>query len=128
MPPFSRVLFLVGGLSLASAAMLSAYGFHGLPGKVATAKLASWEWANQLQFFHSMGLILIGLLLRYQPGGWLLRGAAVLMMVGLVLFSGSIYLEVLGAPEAVGDVAPLGGSSFMLAWVLTAIAGFRSSA
>lgn len=125
MPLFSRVLFLVGGLSLASAAMLSAYGFHGLPGKVPPAKLASWEWATQLQFVHSIGLILLGLLLRHQPAGWLLRGAGVLMMLGLVLFSGSIYVEVLGAPEAVGDVAPLGGSSFMLAWVLTAIAGFR---
>ena len=89
------------------------------------AELASWDWANQLQFVHSLGLILIGLLLREAPGSRLLLGASLLMMAGLVLFSGSIYAEVLGAPEAVGRVAPVGGSSFMLGWLLTGIAGLR---
>lgn len=125
MPAFSRFLFLIAGLSLMTAAMLSAYGFHGLPGKVPDAKLASWAWANQFQFFHSMGLILIGLLLRAAPGAVLLRAAAGLMMLGMVLFCASIYAEVLGAPAVLGEVAPLGGSSFMLAWLLTGIAGFR---
>lgn len=125
MPRFSRSLFLVAGISLMLAAMLSAYGFHGLPGKVPEAKLASWAWANQFQFFHSMGLILIGLLLDKSPGSWLLRIAAGLMVAGLVLFSGSIYAEILGAPKEIGEVAPMGGTAFMLAWLLTGIAGFR---
>jgi uncharacterized membrane protein YgdD (TMEM256/DUF423 family) len=81
-----------------------------------------------LQFFHSIGLILVALLIDRSPGSLLLRAAAALMMIGLVLFSGSIYAEVLGAPAAIGEVAPLGGSSFMLAWLLTGIAGFRAGA
>ena len=125
MPRLSRLLILVAGLSLAIAAMLSAYGFHGLPGKVPDAKLASWAWANQFQFFHSIGLILLALLLRHQPRSIPLRGAAALMIVGLVLFSGSIYAEILGAPAAIGEVAPLGGSSFMVAWLLTGIGAWR---
>jgi uncharacterized membrane protein YgdD (TMEM256/DUF423 family) len=48
------------------------------------------------------------------------------MVLGMILFCGSIYAEVLGAPEAIGEVAPLGGSSFMLAWLLTAIAAWRA--
>lgn len=126
MPTVSRVFILIAGLSLMSAGMLSAYGFHGLPGKVPDAKLASWEWANQLQFYHSLGLILIGLLLARAPRSIPLRVAGGLMLTGLVLFSGSIYAEILGAPPAVGEVAPLGGASFMLAWLLTGIAGFRA--
>lgn len=122
---YSRILFLVAGISLALAGMLSAYGFHGLPGKVPEAKLASWGWANELQFYHSIGLILIGLLLDKAPGSMLLRIAGGLMMIGMVLFSGSIYVEILGAPEWIGEVAPMGGSSFMLAWLLTGVAGFR---
>jgi uncharacterized membrane protein YgdD (TMEM256/DUF423 family) len=125
MPALSRTLFLVAGASLMLAAMLSAYGFHGLPGKVPEPKLASWAWATQFQFFHSMGLMLIGLLLAHAPDSRLLRAAAALMIIGIVLFSGSIYAETLGAPTAVGEVAPMGGSSFMLAWLLTGIAGFR---
>jgi uncharacterized membrane protein YgdD (TMEM256/DUF423 family) len=125
MPRQSRLLILFAGLSLAIAAMLSAYGFHGLPGKVPDAKLASWAWANQFQFFHSFGLILLALLLRHEPRSIPLRGAVALMIVGLVLFSGSIYAEILGAPPAIGEVAPLGGTSFMVAWLLTGIGAWR---
>lgn len=125
MPRFSRTLFLIAGITAMLAAMLSAYGFHGLPGKVPDAKLASWGWANEFQFFHSIALILIGILLRHDPRSLVLRAAAALMAVGLVLFCGSIYAEVLGAPPAVGDVAPLGGSSFMLAWLLVGVGAWR---
>jgi len=127
-PRTSRVLFLVGGVSLMTAAALSAYGFHGLPGRVAPAALASWDWANQLHFIHSLGLILIGLLLTLAPGSRLLSGAALLMSAGLVLFSGGIYAEVLGAPEIVGRVVPFGGTCFMVAWLLTGIGGLRAGA
>ncbi|GMW07557.1 MAG: hypothetical protein AMXMBFR8_23530 [Nevskiales bacterium] len=128
MPLLSRCLFLIAGVSLMIAAALSAYGFHGLPGKVPDARLASWAWATQFQFFHSFGLIIVGLLLQHAPGSLLLRAAAALFLAGLVLFSGSIYAEVLGAPQTIGGVAPLGGSSFMLGWLLLGIAGFRTGA
>lgn len=125
MPRLSRSLFLIAGISLMLAAMLSAYGFHGLPGKVPDAKLASWGWATQFQMFHSIGLIIIGFMLAKAPASKLLRLAAALMMAGLVLFPGSIYATTLGAPEMLVEVAPLGGSSFMTAWLLTGIAGWR---
>ncbi len=126
MPKVSRVLFLIAGISLALAGMLSAYGFHGLPGKVPDAKIASWEWANRMQFYHSLGLILVGLLLARMPRSLLLKGAGGLMLIGLVLFSGGIYAEILGAPEVVTAPVPAGGGSFMLSWLLVAIAGFRA--
>ena len=126
MPTTSRVFFLIAGVSLMLAGMLSAYGFHGLPGKVPDVKLASWEWANRMQFYHSLGLILIGLLLGRAPRSVLLRIAGFLMSIGLVLFSGGIYAEILGAPPAVTQPVPLGGGAFMLAWLLTGIAGFRA--
>lgn len=125
MPRLSRSLFLIAGISLMLAAMLSAYGFHGLPGKVPDAKLASWGWATQFQMFHSIGLIIIGFMLARAPASKLLRLAAALMMAGLVLFPGSIYATTLGAPEMLVEVAPLGGSSFMAGWLLTGIAGWR---
>ena len=125
MPRLSRLLIHFACLSLASAAMLSAYGFHGLPGKVPDAKIASWAWANQFQFYHSIGIVIVALLLRRQPRSAPLLGAVALMIVGLVLFSGSIYAEVLGAPAAIGEVAPLGGSAFMLAWLLAGIGAWR---
>lgn len=126
MPRLSRVLFLIAGISLMVAGMLSAYGFHGLPGKVPDAKIASWEWANRMQFYHSMGLILVGLLLERLPESLLLKAAGGLMLIGLVLFSGGIYAEILGAPPGVSAPVPAGGGSFMLSWLLLGIAGYRA--
>ena len=121
----SRTLILVAGISLMLAGMLGAYGFHGLPGKVPDAKLASWDWAVEMQFFHSIGLILVALLLDRAPGSLLLKAAAGLMIAGLVLFSLNIYQETLGGSEAIGNLAPTGGSSFMLAWLLAGVGTYR---
>ncbi len=125
MPRFSRNLFLIAGITAMLAAMLSAYGFHGLPGKVPETKLAAWGWATQFQFFHAIGLIIVGLLLVQDRASKLLRLAAGLMMAGLVLFPGSIYATTLGAPPILVQVAPLGGMCFMTAWLCTGIAGWR---
>ena len=125
MPILSRTFIVIGGLSLVLANVLGAYGFHGLEGKIAPAELEAWQWAVQLHFLHSLGLILVAVLLSQAPRSILLRLAGGLMIAGLVLFSASIYARVLGAPAVVGQVAPLGGGSFMLAWLFTAIAGFR---
>lgn len=126
MPQLSRIFILIAGFSLMSAGMLSAYGFHGLPGKVPVEKIASWQWATEMQYYHSIGLILVALLLARTPKSILLKAAGGLMLVGLVVFSGGIYAETLGAPAAVGEAAPVGGGAFFLAWVLTGIAGFRA--
>ena len=126
MPKLSRLLFLIAGVSLMTAGMLSAYGFHGLPGKVPDVKIASWEWANRMQFYHSIGLILVGLLLARMPQSLLVKAAGGLMLIGLVLFSGGIYADVLGAPSVVTEPVPAGGGAFMLSWLLLGIAGFRA--
>ena len=124
MTAFNKTFIIVGALSLTLAAILSAYGFHGLADDISPAKQLSWRWAVQMQTYHSLGLILIAILSRQWGGSMLLKGAGVLMIAGMILFSGSIYAEILGAPEALGQVAPIGGQSFMLAWVLVALAAF----
>ena len=122
---WSRSFLTIAGVNLALAAQLSAYGFHGLAARVTPAVMRSWEWATQFHFYHSIGLLAIAVLLRYAPASVLLKVAGVLMIAGMVFFSGSIYARSLGAPEIIGNVAPLGGGSFMLAWLLVAIAGWR---
>ena len=119
MPVLSRILITIGSLSLVSAFMLSAYGFHGLD--LSPEKQASWGWAVELQSYNSLGLVLLGLLAARLERPFLLGIAGALITAGLFLFSGSIYVETLGAPPAVGQVAPLGGGSFMFAWFLVAV-------
>ena len=117
-----RIFIIVGALSLSIAAMLSAYGHHGLAGSIPAAELTAWEWAVQMQSYHSLGLILIAMLGRQISDSILLRWIGYLVIAALFLFSGSIYVTVLGGPAFLGEVAPLGGSSFMLSWIVVALA------
>lgn len=123
--PVSRVLLIVGSLSLLSATQLSALGFHALNNVLTPAQRESWHWATEMQFYHSLGLILLALLAARLGNSRLVTLAGGIMILGLLLFSGGLYVNLLGLAP-VGQVAPLGGGSFMLAWLLVAIAAFRS--
>ena len=121
----SRVLLIIGSLSLLSATQLSALGFHALRNVLTEAQQESWHWATELQFYHSLGLVLLALLAAPLGNSRLVTIAGALMIVGLLVFSGSIYVNLLGLAP-VGQVAPFGGGSFMLAWLLVAITAFRA--
>lgn len=125
MPSSSRTLMIIGSLSLLVAVQLSALGAHALTGVLTPQKLQSWIWATQLQTYHSLGLLMIGLLLMHLRGSQLLLWAGGLMTLGLFLFSGSIYYDALLGPSFIAKIPPFGGMSFMLAWLLVAIAVFR---
>ena len=122
----SKTFLVIGGLSLLVVTQLSAIGFHALNDVLTPEKRASWQWATQMQFYHSLGLILLALLAPRLGNSRLVTLAGGLMVLGLVLFSGSIYLGSLGIAP-VGQFAPFGGGSFMVAWLLVAIAAIRTS-
>lgn len=108
--------------------MLSAFGFHGLGDSISPEQQASWGWAVEMQYYHSLGLIVIAALSAYLGGVLLIRLAGGLMIIGMLIFSGLIYAEILGAPESLGEIVPMGGTCFMISWVLVAIAAFRANA
>ena len=122
MTSYDKKFLIFGALSLTAAAMLGAYGVHGLAGSITPAKQQSWGWAVQMQSYHSLGLILVALLSTQLRQSTLLRWAGWIFIAGIFLFSGSIYLSILGAPAVIGSIAPTGGASFMIGWVLVALA------
>jgi len=123
----SRVLLIIGGLSLLTATQLSALGFHALGNVLTPQQLVGWHWATEMQFYHSLGLILLALVAPRLGNSRLVAWAGGIMILGLLLFSGNIYVTSLGlVPAQVGQLAPMGGGSFMLAWLLVAIAAFRT--
>lgn len=121
----SRILLIIGSLSLLAATQLSALGFHALTNVLTPQQLDAWHWATELQFYHSLGLILLALIAPRLGNPKLLAWAGGIMALGLLLFSGTIYVNSLGLAP-VGQFAPIGGGSFMLAWLLVAIAAFRT--
>ena len=115
---------LVGyaAISLFIATVLGAVGSHALD--IPADKMESWQLAVQYQMVHSLGMIMLSNMYgRY--GEPLLQYAAFIIGLGIILFSGSIYVTTLGGPAAIGQAAPYGGSSFMLGWVLVAAGCIR---
>lgn len=119
-----RAFMIVGCLLLASAGSLSAYGFHGL--QASPEAIAAWEWAVQMQYYHSLGLVLVSLLGAYFGASLWLRGSGALMLAGMLIFSGLIYAENFGAPASLGQAVPTGGLCLMLSWLLAAIGVWRA--
>jgi uncharacterized membrane protein YgdD (TMEM256/DUF423 family) len=119
----ARVLALAA-LALALATILGAFGAHGLKGSLAPDRLEVYETAVRYHFFHALGLLGVGLALRFIDGP-LARWAAVLIAAGIVLFSGSLYALTFGAPRLIGVVTPVGGLALIAGWLLFALAAFR---
>lgn len=121
MSRLDKTFLVIAALLLASAALLSAYGFHGLADELTEADRLSWRWAVQMQSYHAFGIIVVTLL-AMQTGPtkfYLYELARTLFVIGIVIFSGSIYTEKLGV-AALGEYAPIGGSCFMLGWAVVA--------
>ena len=122
----SRALALAG-LLLALATAAGAFGAHALKGQLPAERLQLWDTAVRYHFFQALGLIGMGLVLRTLDSG-ALRSAAALLVVGIVLFCGSLYALALGAPRVLGVLTPLGGLAWIAAWVLFAWGTWRAIA
>ena len=122
----SRRVLAVAGVLLALATVLGAFGAHALKAQLAPDRLQVYETAVRYHFFHALGLLGIGLTLRFVDTG-LVRWAALLVLVGVVLFSGSLYALTFGAPRIFGPVTPLGGLALIAGWTSYAVGLWRSS-
>jgi uncharacterized membrane protein YgdD (TMEM256/DUF423 family) len=111
-----RLLLSAAGLSLLLATIAGAVGSHALSFPDGQA-LRSFETAVEFHFFHGLAVIAIALVGLTGRAGRLRAVAAWLMLVGTVLFCGSIYARALGVSPAVVTAAPYGGFAFMAAWL-----------
>jgi uncharacterized membrane protein YgdD (TMEM256/DUF423 family) len=103
---------------------LGAFGAHALKARLSADAQALWQTAVQYHIWHALGVLAVGLAAPYMAGLWL-RAAGWLLLLGIVLFSGSLYALALGAPRAAGMVTPFGGLAFILGWLAFAIAALR---
>ena len=111
----------IAGLLLALATACGAFGAHALKTHLAPDRLQLWETAVRYHFFQALGLLGVGLALRSVDAA-MLRNAAALIVVGIVLFSGSLYALSLGGPRVLGALTPVGGLAWIAGWLLFAYA------
>lgn len=107
------------------AVTLGAFGAHGLKGKLTPELLNAFQTGVQYHFYHTLALLVVGLLLIRFPAERLLMTSGGLFLLGILLFCGSLYLLVLGGPRWLGPVTPLGGLCFMAGWVTLFITALR---
>ena len=120
----SRRTLVIAGVLLALATVCGAFGAHALKGEVPADRLQLWDTAVRYQFFNSLGLLGVGLTMRTLDAS-ALRTVAALLLIGVVLFSGSLYVLSAGGPRLAGLLTPLGGFAWSGAWLLYAWAVWR---
>lgn len=114
----SRGILVAGaGLMLLGVA-LGAFGAHAIRGWAGPGQLTIWQTATLYLFLHGLGLIGLGLWMELKGEQRLTRLAAMMLLGGVVVFSGSLYLMVLTGNRMLGAITPLGGVSMLAGWGL----------
>lgn len=119
-----RLWIVIGAVSAFVSVAAGAFGAHALKARLTPDMLTIFETGNRYQMYHSLGLLAVGLLAASRPSG-LLNGAGWAMLVGILLFSGSLYALALSGIRVLGAITPLGGVGFLVGWVLFALAAWR---
>ena len=119
----TRIVVVLAGLGGAASVLLGAFAAHGLRARLSEQYLAVFQTAVHYQQWHSLALLLVGLWLLRQPSLYL-RLASAAWLLGMLLFSGSLYALVLwGWP--VGLLTPLGGLCLVAGWLAVSLAAWR---
>lgn len=109
------------------AVMLGAFGAHALKSRLTENMLTVYHTGIQYHFYHSLGLIVTGLIImQIAPTLWF-KSAGWLMFTGIILFSGSLYLLSITQLRWLGAITPLGGTAFIIAWGLLFIGIIKTS-
>ena len=116
----ARIALFVASLALFAAVAAGAFGAHTLATHLSPERIAVWQTAVQYHAWHGLALFGVGLLMRgasprpaFTVAGWL-------FVVGIVLFSGSLYVLAATGASSVGIVTPVGGIAFLAAWATLA--------
>lgn len=111
-----NLIIPLGALNAFLAVAAGAFAAHGLKEALSPEYLNTFKTAADYQMIHALGMILIGLLNRYETT----RGnttSAIFMLGGILLFSGSLYLLTLTGTRWLGMITPIGGVFFLIAWL-----------
>lgn len=121
-----RVFTIILGISGALVVGLGAFGAHGLEGRLTAEMLETYETAVRYQFYHTLALVAVVLVMRRWPASRLPVAAGWLFLAGIAVFSGSLYLLVLTNVRWLGAITPIGGVAFIAGWLLLASTAWRN--
>jgi uncharacterized membrane protein YgdD (TMEM256/DUF423 family) len=121
-----KAFIIVGAINAFLAVALGAFGAHGLKGKLDAYYLDIWKTGVTYQMFHAIGILIIAILLGKVPMSSLFTWSGWLMLVGIIFFSGSLYILSLTKVGVLGAITPIGGVCFLAAWVLMIVGAIKN--
>lgn len=113
-----NLLFLkIGAIFGALSVILGAFGAHALKETLlSSGRFETYETAIKYSFYHSLALILVGILSKEFTNKWL-NYSGTCYIIGTIIFSGSLLILCFSGVKAMGAVAPIGGTLLVLAWI-----------
>ncbi|WML41696.1 DUF423 domain-containing protein [Neobacillus sp. OS1-2] len=121
-----KTFIIVGAINAFLAVALGAFGAHGLKDRLDAHYLEIWKTGVTYQMFHATGILIIGILLGKVGVSSLFSWSGWLMLAGIILFSGSLYLLSLTKVGVLGAITPIGGVCFLAAWVLIIVGAVKN--
>ncbi|MFT6866460.1 MAG: uncharacterized membrane protein YgdD (TMEM256/DUF423 family) [Cyclobacteriaceae bacterium] len=118
-------IFITGGVFSLLSVLIGAFGAHALTDILsANDRLATFDTAVKYQMFHALGLLIIGTLQTKKPSK-LFAYSALSISIGIILFSGSLYILSIFNLLFLGAVTPIGGLFFLIGWILFILSQFK---
>ncbi len=119
-----RTYFLLGSLFGLIGVAAGALGAHALEPRLAPGRIDTYELAARYQLYHALALLATAWAAARWPSSTA-NIAGGFFVVGILLFSGSLYALALGSPRWTAFITPFGGVSFLIGWALLAWAAWR---
>jgi uncharacterized membrane protein YgdD (TMEM256/DUF423 family) len=127
MPQTAKLFLILGGFNAALVVLLGAFGAHALKARLSAEMLAVYQTGVYYHLFHALGLLAVGLVATQIADTVYLKWSGWLMLAGIILFSGSLYVLSVSGLRWFGIVTPFGGISFIAAWTLFVVAIVKSA-
>lgn len=121
----SQAFLVLSAISGFLSVALGAFGAHALKASLGEYHLKVFHTGVEYQFFHTFAVALVGILLMIRGEENALRWSGYAFLLGIVVFSGSLYLLALTKVGKWGAVTPIGGVLFLAGWALLAFSLFK---
>ena len=121
----SSIAIIAGAVFGAIGVAAGAFGAHALASRLTPERLITFETGVRYQMYHALALILVGWFAVQWPT-WHFTASGIAFLIGITVFSGSLYLLVLTDTPWLGAITPIGGVAFITGWILLAIGAWRT--
>ncbi len=106
--------------------LLGAFGAHILKNQLTSNQISVYQTGVEYQMYHSFAILFVGLYQLQVQSSRLLHSSAIAFIIGIILFSGSLYLLSVAGIRWIGVVTPIGGVAFIIGWLCLAITAVKN--